>query len=74
MGKHGRAEQKQEKHAEKSARVMERTIAMPDKKPCYGKCDKCVWKDNGGCSERDGRFITDSYDYGEQMDGKDEKP
>ena len=19
--------------------------------PCYGKCDKCVWKYNGGCSE-----------------------
>lgn len=20
-------------------------------KPCYGKCDRCVWKNNGGCSE-----------------------
>ena len=20
-------------------------------KPCYGKCDRCVWKYNGGCSE-----------------------
>lgn len=22
-----------------------------DTKPCYGKCDKCVWRTNGGCSE-----------------------
>lgn len=20
-------------------------------KPCYGKCDRCVWKYNSGCSE-----------------------
>lgn len=20
-------------------------------KPCYGKCPRCVWKRNGGCSE-----------------------
>ena len=20
-------------------------------KPCYGKCDRCVWKYNGGCLE-----------------------
>nr|DAG63105.1 MAG TPA: Mitochondrial import inner membrane translocase-Propeller Helix-Turn-Helix Intramolecular.5A [Caudoviricetes sp.] len=20
-------------------------------KSCYGKCDRCVWKYNGGCSE-----------------------
>lgn len=20
-------------------------------KPCYGLCDRCVWKYNGGCSE-----------------------
>lgn len=20
-------------------------------KLCYGKCDRCVWKNNGGCSE-----------------------
>ena len=20
-------------------------------KKCYGKCDRCVWKNNGGCSE-----------------------
>ena len=20
-------------------------------KPCYGKCERCVWKYNGGCSE-----------------------
>lgn len=28
-------------------------------KECYGKCDRCVWKYNGGCSERrkpDGEF------------------
>lgn len=23
-------------------------------KPCYGKCDRCVWKTNGGCSEWNG--------------------
>ena len=23
-------------------------------KTCYGKCDRCVWKDNGGCSEWNG--------------------
>lgn len=23
-------------------------------KPCYGKCDRCVWRDNGGCSEWNG--------------------
>lgn len=21
------------------------------RKDCYGKCDRCVWKNNGGCSE-----------------------
>lgn len=24
---------------------------MPKHKKCYGKCDRCVWKNNGGCSE-----------------------
>ena len=23
-------------------------------KPCYGKCDRCVWMTNGGCSEWNG--------------------
>ena len=23
-------------------------------KPCYGKCGRCVWRDNGGCSEWNG--------------------
>lgn len=23
-------------------------------KPFYGKCDRCVWKYNGGCSEWNG--------------------
>lgn len=27
---------------------------MPDLKPCYGKCESCVWKYNGGCSEWNG--------------------
>ena len=27
---------------------------MPDLKPCYGKCELCVWKYNGGCSEWNG--------------------
>lgn len=24
---------------------------MVEHKKCYGKCDRCVWKNNGGCSE-----------------------
>lgn len=24
---------------------------MKKHKKCYGKCDRCVWKNNGGCSE-----------------------
>lgn len=28
----------------------ERIIIMQRKK-CYGKCNRCVWKSNGGCSE-----------------------
>lgn len=24
---------------------------MTKHKKCYGKCDRCVWKNNGGCSE-----------------------
>ena len=24
---------------------------MTEHKKCYGKCDRCVWKNNGGCSE-----------------------
>ena len=27
---------------------------MAELKPCYGRCDRCVWKDNGGCSEWNG--------------------
>lgn len=27
---------------------------MFDLKPCYGKCELCVWKYNGGCSEWNG--------------------
>lgn len=27
---------------------------MTDLKPCYGKCELCVWKYNGGCSEWNG--------------------
>ena len=27
---------------------------MGDFKPCYGKCELCVWKYNGGCSEWNG--------------------
>ena len=23
-------------------------------KPCYGKCERCMWRDNGGCSEWNG--------------------
>ena len=28
-------------------------------KPCYGKCNQCVWKYNGGCSEWDKRLINE---------------
>lgn len=24
---------------------------MTKHKKCYSKCDRCVWKNNGGCSE-----------------------
>ena len=24
---------------------------LADLKPCYGKCESCAWKYNGGCSE-----------------------
>ncbi len=24
---------------------------MTKHKKCYGKCGRCVWKNNGGCSE-----------------------
>nr|DAF68548.1 MAG TPA: hypothetical protein [Caudoviricetes sp.] len=24
---------------------------MAEHKKCYGKCDRCVWKNNGRCSE-----------------------
>ena len=27
---------------------------MTKHKKCYGKCDRCVWKYNGGCSEWNG--------------------
>lgn len=23
-------------------------------KPCFGKCARCVWRNNGGCSEWNG--------------------
>lgn len=23
-------------------------------KPCYGLCERCVWYENGGCSEWNG--------------------
>lgn len=28
-------------------------------KPCYGKCDRCVWRENGGCSEWNGMVEHD---------------
>ena len=27
---------------------------LTDLKPCYGKCESCAWKYNGGCSEWNG--------------------
>lgn len=27
---------------------------MEEHKTCYGKCDRCAWKENGGCSEWNG--------------------
>lgn len=29
-------------------------FTLPNLKPCYGKCDLCIWKYNGGCSEWNG--------------------
>lgn len=28
-------------------------------KVCYGKCDRCVWFRNGGCSEWNGMLKDD---------------
>ena len=39
-------------HTENERAVM--GMPMPDLKPCYGKCERCVWKYNGGCSEWNG--------------------
>lgn len=33
------------------AGAMWRRQTMTKHKRCYGKCDRCVWKNNGGCSE-----------------------
>lgn len=27
---------------------------MAEHKVCYGECDRCVWQNNGGCSEWNG--------------------
>lgn len=32
--------------------------AMPNLKPCYGKCDLYIWKYNGGCSEWNGQAVN----------------
>ena len=46
-----------------------RRITMPDLKPCYGKCELCVWKYNGGCSEWNGwNSRTGEEDKHEQTD------
>lgn len=29
-------------------------FTLPNLKPCYGKCNLCIWKYNGGCSEWNG--------------------
>lgn len=29
---------------------------LTDLKPCYGKCESCAWKYNGGCSEWNGWY------------------
>lgn len=36
------------------ARIKLKAITLPNLKPCYGKCNLCIWKYNGGCSERNG--------------------
>lgn len=28
-------------------------------KPCYGLCDRCIWKKNGGCSEWNDLGVND---------------
>ena len=35
---------------------------MAKHKECYGKCDRCVWKTNGGCSEWNGLFPFVEYE------------
>ena len=27
-------------------------------KECYGKCDRCIWKYNGGCCDQKGQDMT----------------
>lgn len=29
-------------------------MGMGELKPCYGECDRCAWKPNGGCSAWNG--------------------
>lgn len=36
------------------ARIKLKAITLPNLKPCYGKCNLCIWKYNGGCSEWNG--------------------
>lgn len=35
---------------------------MEECKSCYGKCDRCIWKENGGCSEWNGYKNTKTKD------------
>lgn len=32
-------------------KLKETIKALSPHKSCYGKCDRCVWRNNGGCSE-----------------------
>ena len=38
-----------------------------DTKPCYGKCDRCVWKYNGGCSEWNKVFVNKKQDSNDKV-------
>ena len=53
------AEPRFAKHLNKQRKNGTGGQTMPDLKPCYGKCESCVWKYNGGCSEWNGWYRRD---------------
>lgn len=43
------------------------------RKPCYGKCERCVWKNNGGCSEWEKGANHDTGATAAQVAGKERR-